>query len=53
MSQPGYDLGRAVGARHERDLIVGWLRTQRHWTTRVLDKIADQIERGDHLEGSR
>ena len=32
----------------ERADVVAWLRRQK-WTTRVLDRIADAIESGDHL----
>lgn len=34
----------------ERAAIVAWLRDQRSWTTRVLDKVADAIEQGAYLE---
>ena len=32
----------------ERDDVVAWLRRQK-WTTRVLERIADAIESGDHI----
>ena len=34
----------------ERADVVAWLRRQK-WTTRVLDRIADAIESGEHLRG--
>ena len=34
----------------ERADVVAWLRKQK-WTTRVLDRIADAIESGEHLRG--
>ena len=39
------------GRDDERADVVAWLRQQK-WTTRVLDRIADAIESGDHLGAS-
>lgn len=37
------------GAAEERKAIINWLRNDRSWTTRVLDRVADAIESGEHL----
>jgi len=46
-----YDKGLAEGQSFEREAIVAWMRSQ-HVTRRGLkDRLADRIERGEHLRG--
>lgn len=48
--ESSYNVVKSQGATAERASIVNWLRSNRSWTTRVLDRVADAIERGEHLK---
>ena len=48
--EASYNVVKNHGAFEERKAIIKWLRNEKSWTTRVLDRVADAIERGEPLE---